>query len=106
MQIADCGDSGSLPPPAGEKAPSPPLTADYRPQLKMIAELESSLGIRLVPRSQNPTDGLDPSDAECSSKCTDATLGRLAPVANLIVDAELARTKVTDKGMQVHRGLF
>ena len=27
------------------------------------------------------------------------TLAQLAPVANLIVDAELARTKVTDKGM-------
>lgn len=100
VEIADA-TTASLPAPAGEKSPSPPLTADYRPQLKVITELESSLGIHLVPRSQNPTDGLILRTLSAPSKCTDDTLVRLAPVASLIVDAELARTKVTDKGMQV-----
>jgi hypothetical protein len=67
--------------------------------LKVISELESSLGVRLVPRSQNPTDGLILRTLSAPAKCTDDTLAHLTPVANLIVDAELARTKVTDKGM-------
>jgi uncharacterized membrane protein len=88
-----------LPPSPEQNALSLPLTADYRPQLKAIAGLETSLGIRLIPRSQNPTDGLILRTVSAPGRCNDATLAQLAPVANLIVDAELARTKVTDKGM-------
>jgi uncharacterized membrane protein len=89
-----------LPPSPEKNAVSAPLTADYRPQLQAIAALETSLGIRLVPRSQNPTDGLILRTVSAPERCNDATLAQIAPVANLIVDAELARTKVTDKGMQ------
>lgn len=32
--------------------------------------------------------------------CDDATLAKLAPIAHYIVDAELARTKVTDAGIK------
>jgi len=88
-----------LPSPPEENTVSSPLTADYRPQLKVIADLETSLGVHLVPRSQNPTDGLILRTVSAPERCNDATLAQLAPVANLIVDAELARTKVTDKGM-------
>lgn len=90
----------NLPQSPEENKVAPPLTADYRPQLKAITELEHSLGIRIVPRSQNPTDGLILRTVSAPEHCTDATLARLAPIENLIVDAELARTKVTDKGMQ------
>jgi hypothetical protein len=96
--IADSAMQG-LPPSPEENAVSSPLTADYRPQMKTIAGLEASLGIRLVARSQNPTDGLILRTASAPERCNDATLAQLAPVADLIVDAELARTKVTDKGM-------
>ena len=95
-----------LPPSAAPSAVAPPLTADYRPQLKTMTELESSLGVRLVPRSQNPTDGLILRTASAPERCSDATLEQLAPVANLIVDAELARTKVSDKGMKTIASLF
>ena len=98
-QISDTAIQGL--PSSVENAVSPPLTADYRPQLKTIAELESSLGVRLVPRSQNPTDGLILRTVSAPERCNDATLAQLAPVADLIVDAELARTKITDKGMPV-----
>ena len=81
-------------------APEPKI-ADYRPQWKTIAALETSLGIRLVPRSQDPTTGLILRTVNSPDSCTDDTLAKLAPVANFIVDAELARTKVTDKGMTV-----
>jgi uncharacterized membrane protein len=89
-----------LSPTAEERKVAPPLTDDYRPQLKTIKGLETSLGLRIIPRSQNPTDGLILRTASAPQRCTDATLAELAPVGNLIVDAELARTKVTDKGMQ------
>jgi uncharacterized membrane protein len=97
--IAEAAIQGLLPSPE-ENAVLSPLTADYRPQLKEMAGLETSLNVRLVPRSQNPTDGLILRTLSAPERCDDATLARLAPVANLIVDAELARTKVTDKGMQ------
>jgi hypothetical protein len=89
-----------LPPSLADSRASSPLTADYRPQSKTIAALETSLGIRLVPRSQVPTDGLILRTVSAPERCNDMTLRQLAPVANLIVDAELARTQVTDKGMQ------
>jgi uncharacterized membrane protein len=97
--IAEAAIQG-LPSSPEENTVSSPLTADYRPQLKAMAGLEGSLGVRLVPRSQNPTDGLILRTVTAPERCNDATLAQLAPVANLIVDAELARTKVTDKGMQ------
>jgi uncharacterized membrane protein len=100
MQIAEAAMPGLPPSQAENPVSAAPLTADYRPQLKTIAGLEASLGIRLVPRSQNPTDGLILRTVSAPERCNDATLAQLAPVANLIVDAELARTKVTDKGMQ------
>jgi len=76
-----------------------PLAPDYRPRIETIAALESSLGIRLVPRSQNPTDGLVVRTVSAPEHCNDQTLAGLQPVADLIVDAELARTKVDDEGL-------
>src|ERR1051326_6902353 len=98
-QIADSAIQG-LPPSPEETAVAALLMADYRPQSKTIADLEASLSVRLVPRSQNPTEGLILRTASAPERCNDATLAQLAPVANLIVDAELARTRVTDRGMQ------
>jgi uncharacterized membrane protein len=98
-EIAESTIQG-LPPLPEQNAVSAPLTADYRPQLNTIEGLEASLSVRLVPRSQNPTDGLILRTASAPERCNDATLAQLAPVASLIVDAELARTMVTDQGMQ------
>jgi uncharacterized membrane protein len=98
-QIAEAAIQ-ELPAAPAETKVAEPLTADYRPQLKTIAGLEASLGIRLIPRSQSPTDGLILRTASAPGRCNDATLAHLEPVANLIVDAELARTKVTDQGMK------
>ncbi len=88
--------------PVSHRAPTPePKVADYRPQLKTITSLEASLGIRLVPRSQDPTDGLILRTANSPESCTDQTILQLSPISNLIVDAELARTKVTDRGIPI-----
>ena len=89
------------PPPAKPASPSLPLAKDYRPQLKTISSLEQELGVRLVPRSQNPTDGLILRTVSAPEHFDDKTLARLKPIADLIVDAELARTKVTDQGLKM-----
>jgi hypothetical protein len=82
------------------KTPSVALAPDWRPRAKEIAALETRLGVRLAPRSQNPTDGLVLRTASAPSRCDDAVLEQLAALAPLIVEAELARTRITDAGMK------
>ena len=81
-------------------APQPTAAPDYGPRLAQATALARSLGVTLAPRSRIPTDGLVLRTASDPARCDDATLARLAPVGDLIVEAELARTRVTDKGMQ------
>lgn len=87
------------PPLATKKIPGPPCAPDWRPQLAQIAALEKTLGVRLVPRSQLPTDGLVLRTASAPARCNDSALAQLQSVADLIVDAELARTKISDAGL-------
>lgn len=90
-----------LPPPV--RAPEP-LAADYRPRTDKIQALANQLGIRLVPRSQNPRDGLILRTVSAPERCDDAVLAALKPVADLIVDAELARTRISDAGVKTVAG--
>ena len=76
------------------------LAPDWRPFAREIAALEKELSVRLVPRSQVATDGLILRTASAPRRCDDATLAKLKAVAALIVDAELARTAVTDAGLK------
>lgn len=78
----------------------PPAAPDYRSRLAQANELARTLGVQLVPRSQVSTDGLIVRTASAPTRCDDAVLAKLAPVADLIVEAELARTKVTDAGLR------
>jgi hypothetical protein len=77
----------------------PPAAPDYRPRLAQATQLAKALGVRLVPRSRIPTDGLVLRTASAPARCDDVVLAKLAPMADLIVEAELARTRVTDTGM-------
>lgn len=77
-----------------------PLAPDWRPHSAEIAALARALGVRLIPRSLAPTDGLVLRTASAPGRCDDAALEKLAPVAVFIVEAELARTKVTDAGLK------
>jgi uncharacterized membrane protein/mono/diheme cytochrome c family protein len=97
LAAAEVHGAPPLPPP---EPASPPLAADYRPRSDKIQALQDELGVRLVPRSQNPTDGLILRTASARERCDDAALAKLAPVASLIVDAELAHTNVTDAGLK------
>jgi len=89
------------PPPPTPKPRLPPPTADYRPRLEKIRALQSELGVQLVPRSQHPRDGLILRTVSAPERCNDSALSALKPIADLIVDAELARTKVTDAGTKI-----
>jgi uncharacterized membrane protein len=90
----------SLAPPPTAEPVLPPLAADYRPRAARIAALEAQLGVRLVPRSQNPRDGMILRTVSAPERCDDQVLDALQPVADLIVDAELARTRITDAGLK------
>jgi hypothetical protein len=92
-------DFPGAPVPPRPNSPSAPLAPDWRSRAAEIAKLEKMLGVRLVPRSQVPTDGLVLRTASAPARCDDAALAQLAPVASLIVEAELARTRVTDAGL-------
>jgi hypothetical protein len=76
-----------------------PLAPDWTPRAAEIARLAKDLGVKLVPRSRTLTDGLVLRTASAPAQCDDATLAALAPIADLIVEAELARTRVTDAGL-------
>ena len=90
----------TAPVPRLTKAVHVALAPDWRPLGREIAALEKETGLRLVPRSQVSTDGLILRTASAPRRCDDAALAKLAPIASLIVDAELARTKVTDAGLK------
>lgn len=96
---ATLGEFPGAPAPARPKPAYVPLVADWRPRAAEIAALEKSLGVDLVPRSNEPRDGLILRTASAPARCGDETLAKLAPLAELFVEAELARTKVTDAGL-------
>jgi uncharacterized membrane protein len=90
----------AAPPLPPAKPVPPPFAADYRPRSDQIEALETQLGVRLIPRSQNPRDGIILRTISAPERCNDSVLVALKPVADLIIDAELARTKITDAGMK------
>src|SRR5882672_3417014 len=96
---------GAPPLPVSE-LPALPFASDYRPKLPLIVSLEQELGVRLVPRSRNPKDGLILRTVSAPERCDDVALARLKVVGSLIVDAELARTKITDAGLKTLATFF
>ena len=104
VEILAAEKVSAAPPPPPVQPVLPPLAADYRPRASQIAALETQLGVRLIPRSQNPRDGMILRTVSSPERCNDAVLAALRPVADLIVDAELARTKITDAGLRTLAG--
>jgi hypothetical protein len=98
---ADFPDAPALAPVA---RPVVPLTADWRPRATEIAALARAAGVQVLPRSQIATDGLLIRTASSPKACEDAALARLAPIGELIVEAELARTRITDVGLKALGG--
>jgi hypothetical protein len=101
------GASDEAPMSAFADAPVPrrfrkvePLAPDWSPRAQEIVRLAKELGVKLVPRSHLRTDGLVLRTASAPASFDDADLAALAPIADLIVEAEVARTRVTDEGLK------
>jgi hypothetical protein len=70
--------------------------ADYSSLMPEIQQLASSQGAKLIPVSSKPSDGLILNTVDIASSFNDAQLARFDKFAPYIVEAELARTAVTD----------
>jgi hypothetical protein len=84
----------------GALSPANPVTAARAaaapgPFLERMRELEQALGVRLVPVSQKPVDGIILRTASAPQRVDDAAQARLREVAPL----DLAHTRVTSAGI-------
>jgi uncharacterized membrane protein len=73
-----------------------PQVADYSKLLPEITSTAKADGVTLVPVSRNLGDGLILNTADAGSKFGDAQLAGLVRFAPYVVEADLARTAVTD----------
>jgi len=89
----------AAPKAAAPAANAGPQVPDYHPQLEAVRAWERAWGLRLVPVSQSGTDGLILRTASSPSRCTDEAIAALGALGALIVDAELARSAVTDRAL-------
>ncbi len=87
------------PAPRPVRAAAVALAPDWRSRVAEIAALERRLGLRIVPRSQVATDGLVLRTASAPRRCDDAAIAALAPLAPFLVEAELARTAISDTAL-------
>jgi len=77
-----------------------PPVGDYSAFIVEIRQMQQSQGAKLVPVSANPSDGLILRTADVAGTFDDAHLTKLQRFAPFIVEAELARTAVTDAGVE------
>jgi uncharacterized membrane protein len=83
-----------------EDAPVRPV-GDYGALAGEITQMRGSLGPKLLPVSNKPSDGLILNTEDSARTFDDAALGRFEKFAPYIVEADLARTAVTDKSFDV-----
>lgn len=79
---------------------APPPVGDYSAFMVEIRQMQQSQGAKLVPVSANPSDGLILRTADTASTFDDARLRKFQQFAPFIVEAELARTAITDAGLE------
>lgn len=88
---------------AAERPKDPPLkpVGDYGALMGEIRAMQQSQGAKLVPVSSNPADGLVLQTADVSSRFDDGMLAGFEKFTPYVVEAELARTAITDAGCDV-----
>jgi uncharacterized membrane protein len=69
---------------------------DYSAMMPEIRQMQATLAAKLLPVSNQPSDGLILSTADAPSSFGDAQLAQFLKFAPFIVEAELGRTAVTD----------
>lgn len=85
---------------AEDQAQAPPPVGDYSEFMVEIRQMQQSPGAKLVPVSANPSDGLILRTADIAGTFDNAQLAKFQRFAPFIVEAELARTEVTDAGVE------
>ena len=85
---------------AGDQAEAPPPVGDYSALLAEIQQMQQAQGAKLVPVSAKPSDGLILRTTDGAASFDDAQLEKFQQFAPFIVEAELARTAVTDASME------
>lgn len=83
-----------------EDEQAPPPVGDYQALMAEIRLMQQSQGAKLVPVSANPSDGLILRTADIARTFDDAQLEKFRRFAPFIVEAELARTAITDAGVE------
>jgi hypothetical protein len=79
--------------------PAPRPVGDYSRLMPEILSTQQGVGAKLVPVSANPSDGLILRTADVASSFGDAQLAGFQKFAPYIVEAELARTAITDSSL-------
>lgn len=89
----------------GEEQPEPPPqpVGDYSQFMPEILQMQQGIGAKLVPVSAKPSDGLILRTADISASFGDAQLQQFQKFAPFIVEAELARTAITDASIDTLR---
>lgn len=85
---------------AEDQEQPPPPVGDYSAFMPEIRQMRQSPGAKLVPVSANPSDGLILRTADIAGAFGDAQLLKFQQFAPFIVEAELARTTVTDASVE------
>jgi mono/diheme cytochrome c family protein/uncharacterized membrane protein len=88
-----------------EQAQEPPLqpVGDYSKLMDEIRRMQQAPGAKLLPVSSKPSDGLILSTADVASNFGDGQLAQFEKFAAYIVEANLARTSVTDASFDTLR---
>jgi uncharacterized membrane protein/mono/diheme cytochrome c family protein len=86
---------------AEEVKESPPQpVADYSNLMDEIRHMQQAQGAKLLPISAKPSDGLILNTVDAASSFGDAQLAQIQKFAPYIVEADLARTAVTDASFE------
>lgn len=80
----------------GPAEPPPQPVGDYSQLMPEISQMQHGLGAKLVPVSSKPADGLILRTVDVAPSFGDAQLAEFQKFAPYIVEAELARTAITD----------
>lgn len=86
-------------PAEAKEAPIQPV-GDYSKVMDEVRQMENSQGARLLPVSSKPSDGLILNTVDVASNFGDAQLAQFEKFAPYIVEANLARTAVTDASFE------
>ena len=83
--------------------PPPQPVGDYSRLMPEIVRMQHGLGAKLVPVSANPSDGLVLRTVDAAPSFGDAQLADFQKFAPYIVEAELARTAISDAAFDTLR---